>query len=336
MKLHIVCLAAVLGISGALRPVRIFAQTEPATEPVRIALRPSAAVPERLVTLADLAVLSGGDENLRQRLARLDVSDPPTERGTRITQTRVQFRVLLDGVPQDQFRLAGAAATRVRLDTATLDDQVVLSALRRSLAAHFHVAEEDIYAQLRQPIGEEAAREIGGRTVTLEPLLPQTFRPGQVQLNMAAREAGNLVATFPVVVDVRIYVNVAKPVVPIGRGEVLTDQNVQQSRIPLSGYLLDQYAPRAQGLVARRGLSIGEIIKRTDLQEPPQERIPYAVNPRDKVRIVARKAGLTVVLDAAEVLERGRLGDTIRVRNMNSRRIVTGQLTSPSEVEIKL
>jgi biotin operon repressor len=53
------------------------------------------------------------------------------------------------------------------------------------------------------------------------------------------------------------------------------------------------------------------------------------------VRVVARKSGLTVMLSSAEALQSGNKGESIRVRNRQSGRTLTGRIVGPAELEIR-
>lgn len=73
----------------------------------------------------------------------------------------------------------------------------------------------------------------------------------------------------------------------------------------------------------------------TPVKEKPKEE-PIVVRPRDSVRLIVRGTGLRVSIPAAEALQSGRVGDTIRVKNPRSGRVVAGRITSAGEVEIEL
>src|SRR5262245_4152512 len=81
---------------------------------VTIALSPQTQVDDTVIYLDQIAKLSGGPMNLRQRLARMDVAEFKIgAEQTAVTADLVRFRILLAGVDATQFRLTGAKRTLV-------------------------------------------------------------------------------------------------------------------------------------------------------------------------------------------------------------------------------
>ena len=92
------------------------------------------------------------------------------------------------------------------------------------------------------------------------------------------------------------------------------------------------------GHTAARWVRTGAVLERADIRlgqrTTREDARPYTVPRRSVVRLVARKPGLRVTVSAAELLEDGRIGETVSARNLTSNRIVTGRLVDPSEVEV--
>lgn len=82
-----------------------------------------------------------------------------------------------------------------------------------------------------------------------------------------------------------------------------------------------------QGFVARRALREGTLLQARLLREPVLVRRGQAV------RIVARHGGAIAVESAGESLGQGKRGDTVRVRNRGSGRVIEARVSGPAEVE---
>src|ERR1041385_6407658 len=80
---------------------------------VTITLLPEAVLDDSVIYLDQIAKLSG-PPTLRQRLARLDVAEfrLGLQRCT-VTSDQVKFRLMLAGIPMNQFQLTGAPRTLV-------------------------------------------------------------------------------------------------------------------------------------------------------------------------------------------------------------------------------
>jgi flagella basal body P-ring formation protein FlgA len=59
------------------------------------------------------------------------------------------------------------------------------------------------------------------------------------------------------------------------------------------------------------------------------------IRPRQRVTVVAR-AGALCITAAGEALQEGRLGQTVQVQNVDSKKILTARVTGPTTVEIEL
>src|SRR5690606_36135569 len=107
----------------------------------------------------------------------------------------------------------------------------------------------------------------------------------------------------------------------------------------------DHWVTRRQNLLqpqslakwrVRRPIQAGETITLSDLTPITEdEEEPLVIQSRDVVQLVARGKGIRATVPAAEALDSGRVGDTIRVRNIHSGRIVVGEVISAEEVQVK-
>jgi hypothetical protein len=67
---------------------------------------------------------------------------------------------------------------------------------------------------------------------------------------------------------------------------------------------------------------------------PPASDAPPVVKTRDRVRLLAHVGPVNVVV-AGEALQDGRMGQSIRVRNIDSNKIILGRVTGPGLVEVE-
>jgi flagella basal body P-ring formation protein FlgA len=115
----------------------------------------------------------------------------------------------------------------------------------------------------------------------------------------------------------------------VKRGETLkeTDFVVRQVRVNKAGV----YASRPSEAVGRslkKNLFQGEVLALNALADVP------AVEKGKSVTIIVRDAGLTVKAKG-EALEDGALGETIKVRNVSSKTVLTAVIVAGDTVEVK-
>ncbi len=214
-------------------------------------------------------------------------------------------------------------------------DQIVLHPIRMSLAEHFGVSLAEIDVRLTRPLASSAESSLDDPNLKLTPVVPINTRPGSARIGVAVHKNGSLLRTLYVDVEARLIKTIVKAIGTIERGQEFTSANTVTQRVPLSAQMLRSIATGVIGKRASRRISAGDIVKSYDVRDVKVDE-PMVVKQRDTVRLVARKGTLRVTVSSAEALQSGRIGDMIRVRNTQSRRIVTGRINSSTEIEVSL
>lgn len=118
---------------------------------------------------------------------------------------------------------------------------------------------------------------------------------------------------------------------PLTRGAALTADNVKLVETDLSalgqGYL--QRLEDIDGMVARRTVPVGAVLT------PAMVKAPHLVERGDRVRLVSDQGPIQVEM-MGEAINAGARGERIRVRALNSQRIVEGWVVSASVVKVTL
>lgn len=256
-----------------------------------IRLRPTMAASGPVITLADLADVSGGNAELRQRLLELDVAD--AKPGSEITNRQIDIRLRLAGFQADEYVLAGASS--VTGQTVPADRTAdVLQTIRQELAKNFSVEPDELDVRLTQ--GSESLQTRPSAT-RYEVFVPPGVKPGTVRLRVGWYRQEQFLQATPVMVEATI------------RSADRTASTFERERAP----------------------------SRSPVRNPVSATVrqdEFIVQSRDVVRVVARKGKLRVTASQAEALQRGRLGDTIRIRNLITQRIIVGKVISADEVQV--
>lgn len=132
----------------------------------------------------------------------------------------------------------------------------------------------------------------------------------------------------PVVARVKLHAEVLVAAQDIEAGAALNEQNLRRearevTATPEAIGALDAL----EGLVPRRKLREGTLLQARLLHEP------LLVRRGQAVRIVARHGGAIAVESAGESLGNGKRGDTVRVRNVASGRVIEARVLGRDEVE---
>jgi len=312
------------------------ASTQAADGVVLVKVPRTAQVQNKLVQLGDIAQITGGNPALRRQIAQLDIVERSTPDVTeKLSIEQIAFRVRLSGVPRGAFTVTGGPRVHVSWGRNRLNDHAVLESLRPQLAARLNVNPHDLELRLTRPLPPSVSERVG-KAAELRPFLPPLVRTGIVQLKVGIYLDNQLAQTIGVSVDVRIWRRVFVTTRRVAAGETLTDEVVRIDRRALSGRVASDFADTVIGQSSRRTLRTGAVVLRSDVTGPKPAKREIVIRTRDAVVLTARKGNLAVTLLGAEALQQGRIGDTIRVKNPRSGKIITARVVDASTVEIRL
>ncbi|MFC3150019.1 flagellar basal body P-ring formation chaperone FlgA [Litoribrevibacter euphylliae] len=131
--------------------------------------------------------------------------------------------------------------------------------------------------------------------------------------------------------SVKIYGEVLVAATPISRGEIITDDHLQTTRIDRSKINGNSVVDASSliGLAAKRPIRQGKILTSSQFE------LPKLIERGDGVVIQAVGKGMTVST-AGEALSHGRLGENIRVRNIKSDREIIAKVKDKDTVVVML
>src|SRR5262249_32228287 len=138
----------------------------------------------------------------------------------------------------------------------------------------------------------------------------------------------------PVILDVRHFDQVVLTTRSIDRGHILTSSDLYVDRRDVTE--LTEYCSSTKELIgsaSKRAFRALLPVRITDVETAVRSDNAFVIKRRDQTRMVARVGSLNVSA-TGEALQDGRMGETIRLRNIDSNTIVQGKITGPGEVEI--
>lgn len=290
-----------------------------------VRLREQVSAKSASLMLADIADLSGDDEGLTARLARIPLGSVADVR--LLSRSEVLSRIRSIIPKPDAVLLTGAEITRVSVATRTPEAAEIAVILKAHLAAI-------------SPWGEE---EIEIRAIDNLPgiIIPQ----GDVQLRVAGRgmpanlksalmsvEAtleGKVLRAYWVKADVRVRARVVQVAKPVPYGVALRAEDLREAVCDIEDARADyvRNSGEAVGMTAKRALGPGDLLNRNWLNEN------RLVRNGETVRCLEQSGGIRITT-LARALQNGKLGDRIRVRNIDSDRTITAVVTGQGEVRV--
>jgi flagella basal body P-ring formation protein FlgA len=306
-----------------------------ATAPVLITLHAVAVAERHEVTIGDVATLDGADDYWRRRIAALDLAEAPRAgKVTSISHQLIAYRIQLAGIDSRHYRIEGARSTTVTSRTYVVPESDIVEAVRQYVVSRLPWRREDLAIELSQPIRGPVVICGDRDSLRFQVSLPAgPGRLGRLRADVAVYSGTAKHADLSLALDVRLYQTVAVASRRIERGQPINEENVYFERRavdPVAGYLTESESPVGQR--AKRTIMPLHTVTRLDV-DAAEPAAPLLVRQRDIVQLVARTGGL-VVTTSAEALQDGHAGQVIRVRNTDSKAVVTGRVVSRNEVQV--
>jgi len=257
-----------------------------------------------IVTLGDIAHLSGGDALTRAKIARLDLAELKLrEPSVLLSHRAVEYRLQLAGFPKDTVRIAGAQQCRVTLLKRPLTADEVAAAAQAALLPLLPPDTDAHSVQLALPIVVKLPEIPAGERpiITAKPrgTVPTS---GRVQMDVSIATATEPLLTCAV------YLQITPPQT-LSAASTSSQPSPPLSPRPLS--------PPPMGPTA--GTPAAEVL----------------IRPRQRVTMEVR-TGELVVKALGEALQEGRLGQSILVQNVDSKKTITARVTGPQTVEVDI
>jgi flagella basal body P-ring formation protein FlgA len=291
------------------------AQVAQSAEPVVVDIRAQTKLGFTIVTIGDVAQISGGEAAIRDRIAHLDLADlKPREQNLTITRRAVEYRLRIAGIDAAGVQVIGAERASVTLNRRTITSDEVVAAARTELLRGLSVPRESVTVELARPIVVRLPE-----VATSDPII------------IAAAPHSKTVGIGRVKVDVDIYAGEEKllslgvdmEIKPLFRPADPTGQFPGTSTPPVN-------EPRA--------LTSSPVIQASatsPINPTPINPTTVLVRPRQQVMMLVHMGGLNVSA-VGEAQQEGRLGQVIPVQNVDSKKTINAKVTGPGTVEIEL
>ncbi len=293
---------------------------------VRVRVRERSEVAEDVVTLGQIAFLSGGDPRLLKRLRELELVAAPRA-GTSSLIARELISHRLEEQAPGKVDLVSPERVRVHRSFGKVEDEKVRRLVKAFIGERlggrkrrFEIRDISFSNNLLLPPGELSAE--------VRPAPGATFI-GKTPLALVFKRGDREVRRLWVTADIAMFapaVIVSEPLRPnqeIVEGAVeLGERNLAE--LPRGAL---RSLEQALGAKARRLLGPGEVLTQAMVERPP------VVRPGDMVKLVLRGPGLFITT-LGRALQEGRKGELVRVQNARSLKKLFGRVMDSRTVEI--
>jgi len=280
------------------------------------------------VRLGDVATVEGVSAAQAEKLAELALtSSPKPGRSKEIDRDYMFAKLHQQGYPVRQTVFRGPRSTMATRTSQRIDSDTLEAKLRSSIESHMPWEAGDTVINI-QPPPDVLALPTGKTGVRFESggdcryVGDETFRTTVVV-------DGRPCKTLYLRASVHPFEHVAVAVKEIRRGDHIGDSDFTMIRKDLAdlsgGFFTDGAAIR--GLVAARSISAGSVISLRSVDRP-------IVIKRGKI-VTAEVSGRGFRITAmVKAMDNGRVGDVVRLTNVDSRKTLTGEVVDENTVRV--
>jgi flagellar basal body P-ring formation protein FlgA len=279
--------------------------TARAAEPVTITLNERATVGTAVVTVGDVALITGGDAATRARIGRIDLAELKTrQQNVAVDRKSVEYRLLLAGFDAAAVRVAGAESTNVALSRRSVTVEEV-TAVARTEALRLCPNPEAMVVELAVPIVVK---------------LPEV--PANDKVAITAKPRGKPGPTGRVQMDVTIAGSGGEQLLSLAV-HLTVQQGGKPAIAPAGG--INPLPPIPMVPVAPVTPAAGTAFASNEILVQARQRVEIQVN-----------TGGIKASAVGEAQQPGKLGQTILVQNVDSKKTISARVTGPATVEVDL
>lgn len=293
---------------------------------LRIYLPREIAIESDVPSLGQIGIIHG-EESLVAKASKIvlgRISVPGQE--VTIDRMVVLSRLACNGIPASKVRLTGAKEIKVRRQGQIIRGDE-FAELARSFLGKSAFASSVCRAELARAV-KDLIFEGTRKDIRLFPRLVKSSVPNQAKIQIAVLANGKEIGTRDVGFRLKYNSRRVVTLVDIPAGAVISPENVKIEK-HVSDYPEPANWTLPYGLVARRRLAAKSVV-RSSMVEPVKP--PVVVKRNQNVVIRIDMYGL-VITAMGKTMQDGRAGEYIRVRNVDSQRIILAKVSKDGTVE---
>lgn len=305
--------AAVMGGEKKVRPLRIY-------------LPRTVKADRSTLTLGIIGIIHSENPKLRQRVCSIAMGRAPFPGETlQVDRRTILSRLAASGIPQHRVNITGAKKVLItRNENVFTSEEIARTAWE--------------YISIHRPgpagCGWQLVRKVkdmivpGKSKSTLNVKRDLTAAKGHIKLIVSAVAGKRTLAKREILFRLTYIHQQAVTTRSIPSGTLITPQNTTIRRVRLGGQP-DPNWTAPFGMIAAMKLKRGVVLRKTLLRRRP---LPLVVKRNQAVTMTIR--GMCFIITAkGQALQDGRPGDFIKVRNLDSKRIVLVKVLHDGTVE---
>jgi len=293
---------------------------------LRVYLPRNVSVEGDALTLGTITIIMCDDMETATKASAVAMGRAPWSRESLvIDRTTILSRLAGSGIPAARAQFSGADKVTVRRSERTVGKEELLK-LVEAFLLKTRPASDDSRLQLIRDPNELVLPE--GKDIALKPRLSDGAPAGHVKVEIGAFCDGNEVAAAHALFKVVYPLRQAVAIKDIPTGATIAAENAKVEVITADRRQTGEWVSPF-GMVALQRVPAGTVIRPSALMSPR----PGLVVKRNQ-GVTMRLEGLGFKITAlGEALDDGKCGDFIKVRNADTKRVVTAKVAPDGSVE---
>jgi flagellar basal body P-ring formation protein FlgA len=298
-------------------------------EKIVINLKEQVSVQSNGIILKDVADLQGTDSDQLDKLAQTPLGAAP-HLGVVVTLSRYQIIGFIQKAfgPIQTIDFSGAEAVQIKLKGRPVESEEIARLLKAYLIQTTPWKESEIEIQsIEYPQGIELPP--GEARLQVSSRLPVTGH-GRILFPIEVTQDGQVLRNFWTTAKIRVNAGILTAAKSIRPGKVVGSEDVVQSAATI-GDLHATYLRTPDeilGKVSQRNFFPGDSLTLEAFANP------IIVKRGETVQLRLEKSGL-VLTTSGRAEQDGRLGQTIKVRNLEFLTLLSAQVTGPGEAKVQ-
>lgn len=317
---NVLLVALTLALAAAMT-----AAGDASEEPIEIYLPRERTVKTTKLTLGQLALVSCDDEKTAKAAERIALGRAPWK-GEDIVLNRktILSRLASSGYDRGRVSFSGAHSVTVKREETTIDAERIVTAARKYLAANRPAGEGSYWSLARRP-GDLIVQSPKG--VTLSAALADSAPSGCVKVVIRARREKKDLGKTEVLFKRGYLVQKVIATTDIKPGEKISTDNATVVTIESLRPAKGAFAP-PWGMVATNRIGKGREVRGSLLRSPARKTV---IKRGQGVEMRIEGKGFAVRA-AGQAMQDGKPGEFIKIRNIDTKRIVVAKVHSEGYV----
>ncbi|MFQ5714620.1 MAG: flagellar basal body P-ring formation chaperone FlgA [Candidatus Scalinduaceae bacterium] len=297
---------------------------------VEINIKDKVTLKEKTITISDISTITGDNVELVKKIGNIEIGRTPWPNNFRkIKVYFLKMRLKSSNIKLSDVVFNGARAVTISVEATKITGAEIAQKAKEYLLSVLPAADRENAVELERVPGDQWVPRKRDEIVLDVSLVDSNKDRGNIELIVSA---GSNIAPFfktSVVFKVRVFENVVIAKRKIGRRQRLTKENIflakreTTKRHGLAFFSMDDLT----GRVAVRTILPNAIITENIVETSP------TIQKGSVVKLFIEANNFSIVTKGL-AQETGRTGEVIRVRNLNSKKVIYGKVVDPERVQI--